>query len=86
MIPDAGLLTRDRWVIWEIRNNLLEYYGTGKPDRIRETIPAIEHWRGLGLNPDDIGNELNDNSTADLKPTDGLLPPKSGGNNLPGED
>ena len=40
VIPDKDLLTRDRWVVWEIRDNLLEYYG--KPDRVREVVLPIE--------------------------------------------
>ena len=40
-IPDKNLLSRDRWLIWEIRDNLLEYYD--KPDRIREQLLAIEY-------------------------------------------
>ena len=46
IIPDKNMLSRDRWIIWEIRDNKLEYYE--KPDRIREEILAIDYKENLG--------------------------------------
>ena len=46
IIPDKNMLSRDRWIIWEIRDNKLEYYE--KPDRIREEILAIDYQENLG--------------------------------------